>query len=292
MEARYFQLLDQLADFGEALCRSRIAPDTWHEYLQSGFDQSHVPDLIRILDDDTLHESEFTGTAMAPIHAWRILAELKAVEAIPALISLIHRVDDNDWIGEEFPDVFSKIGPSSLETVELYARDSRNGEFARICTFRLIARMGCDHPEQRTRCVEILTDLLRAHGTNDPDINGFLVSALSDLGALESFEVVREAYEKNHVELSILGDLRDAEYYFRIGAKDYADIETFREARLNRLRTLSEANPFEPTPIIGKSRPIVAGPKIGRNDLCPCGSGKKYKKCHGVAATLHQGHST
>jgi len=25
-----------------------------------------------------------------------------------------------------------------------------------------------------------------------------------------------------------------------------------------------------------------AGSKIGRNDLCPCGSGKKYKKCHGA----------
>ena len=23
------------------------------------------------------------------------------------------------------------------------------------------------------------------------------------------------------------------------------------------------------------------GPEIGRNDPCPCGSGKKYKKCHG-----------
>jgi uncharacterized protein YecA (UPF0149 family) len=23
-------------------------------------------------------------------------------------------------------------------------------------------------------------------------------------------------------------------------------------------------------------------PKIGRNDLCPCGSGKKFKQCHGV----------
>lgn len=23
-------------------------------------------------------------------------------------------------------------------------------------------------------------------------------------------------------------------------------------------------------------------PKVGRNDLCPCGSGKKYKKCHGA----------
>jgi preprotein translocase subunit SecA len=25
------------------------------------------------------------------------------------------------------------------------------------------------------------------------------------------------------------------------------------------------------------------GPKIGRNDPCPCGSGEKFKKCHGAA---------
>lgn len=30
-----------------------------------------------------------------------------------------------------------------------------------------------------------------------------------------------------------------------------------------------------------KPEPGVAAPKIGRNDPCPCGSGKKYKKCHG-----------
>ncbi len=28
----------------------------------------------------------------------------------------------------------------------------------------------------------------------------------------------------------------------------------------------------------------AAGRKVGRNDPCPCGSGRKYKKCHGVAA--------
>jgi preprotein translocase subunit SecA len=33
----------------------------------------------------------------------------------------------------------------------------------------------------------------------------------------------------------------------------------------------------------GKPRTVVSDqPKIGRNDPCPCGSGKKYKKCHGV----------
>jgi hypothetical protein len=29
---------------------------------------------------------------------------------------------------------------------------------------------------------------------------------------------------------------------------------------------------------------VVAAAKVGRNDPCPCGSGKKYKKCHGEAA--------
>jgi preprotein translocase subunit SecA len=32
------------------------------------------------------------------------------------------------------------------------------------------------------------------------------------------------------------------------------------------------------------AQPKKAGPKVGRNDPCPCGSGKKYKKCHGDSA--------
>jgi preprotein translocase subunit SecA len=30
-----------------------------------------------------------------------------------------------------------------------------------------------------------------------------------------------------------------------------------------------------------KKRPVRVGQKVGRNDPCPCGSGKKYKHCHG-----------
>jgi preprotein translocase subunit SecA len=32
---------------------------------------------------------------------------------------------------------------------------------------------------------------------------------------------------------------------------------------------------------ISKSEPVRVGPKVGRNDPCPCGSGKKFKACHG-----------
>lgn len=70
------------------------------------------------------------------------------------------------------------------------------------------------------------------------------------------------------------------------------DGEEVREGRqqktdMSRLSTSKEdidAPPtendyYDPTPV--KQQPVVTGPKIGRNDPCPCGSGKKYKACHG-----------
>jgi len=40
---------------------------------------------------------------------------------------------------------------------------------------------------------------------------------------------------------------------------------------------------YEPSEPV-KHEPVKVGPKIGRNDPCPCGSGKKYKNCHGKEA--------
>ncbi len=46
----------------------------------------------------------------------------------------------------------------------------------------------------------------------------------------------------------------------------------------------NEKDKFEPGgggDVAVKQEPVKVGPKIGRNDACPCGSGKKYKQCHG-----------
>jgi hypothetical protein len=43
-----------------------------------------------------------------------------------------------------------------------------------------------------------------------------------------------------------------------------------------------EAPPASPVlPSTLERSPLPAGAKVGRNDPCPCGSGKRYKKCHG-----------
>ena len=35
------------------------------------------------------------------------------------------------------------------------------------------------------------------------------------------------------------------------------------------------------TRLLNPPAPAIAGPTLGRNEPCPCGSGKKYKKCCG-----------
>ena len=40
-------------------------------------------------------------------------------------------------------------------------------------------------------------------------------------------------------------------------------------------------------PKVVRRAPVRNTPKVGRNDPCPCGSGKKFKQCHGNPSRLH-----
>lgn len=52
----------------------------------------------------------------------------------------------------------------------------------------------------------------------------------------------------------------------------------FREGRIAYAQAAARPEPYE-----------RAGPKVGRNDPCPCGSGRKYKRCCGAAGAQDTG---
>ena len=71
--------------------------------------------------------------------------------------------------------------------------------------------------------------------------------------------------------------------------------EAERQARLERAMRFQHAAPEQltapqaPEPLPGEEPAPVAQfvretKKVGRNEMCPCGSGKKYKHCHGALA--------
>ncbi|MGC8751604.1 preprotein translocase subunit SecA [Hydrotalea sp.] len=65
----------------------------------------------------------------------------------------------------------------------------------------------------------------------------------------------------------------------REGRQQKTDLSNMRTRKESVDGATTEDDYYDPTPV--KQEPVKVGPKIGRNDPCPCGSGKKYKNCHG-----------
>lgn len=57
--------------------------------------------------------------------------------------------------------------------------------------------------------------------------------------------------------------------------------ELASQGAARQLAGMPEGMPMEDTREVQKTQPIRVEQRVGRNDPCPCGSGKKYKNCHG-----------
>jgi preprotein translocase subunit SecA len=101
----------------------------------------------------------------------------------------------------------------------------------------------------------------------------------------ESFELFRTMIEKNNRDMiSILmkGQLpiRESGQVQRAAAPKRLDLSKYETSK----RDIYEGGNGKPedTREPQKTQPIRVEKRVGRNDPCPCGSGKKYKNCHGV----------
>jgi hypothetical protein len=121
-----------------------------------------------------------------------------------------------------------------------------------------------------------------------------LVCAVADLPAPELLEEVRQAYIDGLVD-STVADLEGIERDMRAPESRRRERHCLITDAINEMESWSSFHPEDsqpknlpeiqpPTPAPASyvaPQPFIRQPKIGRNDPCPCGSGKKYKKCCG-----------
>ena len=268
MTTDYAPPVDRLLTYGD--CRDLRK---WPDYLELGLTQEHVPELIRMAIDDDLNWADSDSLEVwAPIHAWRALGQLREEKAIEPLMDLFHELEDSDWVGEELPVVYGMIGPKAIPQLATYLSDASYDVWARIAAAYSLERVGTMNPEARDECVSVFTEQLERFDENEPELNGFLISYLVDLNAVESIASIGAAFEKDCVDFMIMGDLEDVEIALGL-----------REERSDPPTYPSLAEKLSPPPVAVPNRYVstyVRGEsKVGRNDPCPCGSGKKYKKC-------------
>ena len=234
----------------------------WLDYSEYGIGEDDVDDLINLVTDVSLHSAPTDSNEVwVPLHAWRALGQMRNQRAIGPLLRMFDALWEDDWALEELPQVLAMIGPDAIGPLTDFIDDDSHAEFARAMAVSSLEKIAESSPEERDLVVTIITDYLENPDEISTDLNGCAVSSLITLQAKESIDTVRRLYASGNVDISICGDIEDVEMEFG-------------------LRTQRSTPSPNYSPSVGAE--IQSGgekKKIGRNEPCPCGSGKKYKKC-------------
>ncbi len=199
--------VSQLLSLGEDAARGA----EWFDYLSLGFTEADASELIRMVFDENLSWEKVESPAgWAPIHAWRTLGQLKAEAAIEPLLEMLPSIDEgDDWASEDFPEIYAQIGPAAIPILHKQLMDNPYNEWVEAALSNGLERIAKYHPDYRGECVAIITEKLRHHHDNDPTLNGFIISDLLDLRAIESVAEIEMAYNADNVDLTICGDWED-----------------------------------------------------------------------------------
>ena len=140
-------------------------------------------------------------------------------------------------------------------------------ELERVVMLNVVDQKWMDH-------IDAMDDLkegigLRAYGQKDPVAQY----------RIEGFDMFDEMVAS--IQTDVVKILLNIQKAGELKREQNVKITSAAQATLNSINVVTE-NKQIPQSTTEKKAPVVnQGPKVGRNDPCPCGSGKKYKNCCG-----------
>ena len=193
----------------------------WPNYVQElNLEEKHIPQLLKMATDEELNQGDSdTPEIWSPVHAWRALGQLKAAQALEPLLGLLNNRDD-DWISTDFPTLCSLIGPEAIPYLEKFLADTSNNFFARADAAQSLESISHKYPETREHNIAVIAGELEKFRDNNVTFNGLLIGMLVDLQAVETINLIEEAYQANQVDTFITGDWDYIQVEFGLKTRD------------------------------------------------------------------------
>lgn len=239
-----------------------------------------------------------------PLHAIFLLVELDAKESLPVIWNLIKQGDElcsfyfEDHLTETLWEAFYLLGKDNLELLKTYALEPNIYGFSKSPIHQAVSQILLYEPERRTEVLNWYESILkrlieRVDAGEEPPYEevASLVMDLTNLNAKELLPLIRVVYEKDMVDEFVAGEYEDTIEH--INRKKESYVMKRHDDFHARWKYISdtwfgyqpkENRPLPPPIPISKSIETVNSKpkldkKVGRNDPCVCGSGKKFKKC-------------
>jgi hypothetical protein len=213
-----------MAEYSDTVAQLLKLGDPWedipfsYDYLKLGFTAEHIPQLIQMATNPAPYRSEKARHMWSVVHAWRVLAQLKAIEAVEPLLGMLELLPDVDY-ANDLEEVFSAIGVEALPLLEKYIQQPHEDEFKALTAVDLVTALGETYPEARAEAIRIITGKLSRFTENTLEINGLVIGNLLDLEAIEAIDTIRAAFQAKRVDPSLVGNLGDVEVFLGISEK-------------------------------------------------------------------------
>jgi len=248
--------------------------------------------LRKLIQDGKYWPENGPGKGWTPIHAIHILALIKSKDALSLLLDTMrYRGDDLDiWLTENVAGLLIAFGEDAIEPLKEFTRDETLEAFARATATTALVLLSRNRPSQKNEVMQHLIKLLNT--TSDIKFASMVIQDLAlfhDMSVMpeihrgfEEGRIVEIFMSEENLEKRIKG--KDDENKIKKHTQD--PLNHFSREHIERLHTIQLSEAEEDFSWLGEDDPeselddeIIRKEKIGRNEPCPCGSGKKYKKC-------------
>jgi hypothetical protein len=217
------------------------------------------------------------------------LAELQAEKSLSKILEIFKQDEDflefwfSDSLNEEMWEVIYKCGQHSFDLFEEFLKDQSYWVFSRTAVSSGFVQIALHNPGRQQEVIEFFKRVIDStipfvkyndDKNSDPakESIGWYVSDLLDLHEPSLKDYLLKLFDLGVVDTEIVGPesiQEDIDFKAIKEIKSIYDRYDELERIYNRSTELQLLPKFDTT-----------YPKVGRNDPCPCGSGKKYKKCH------------
>ena len=257
-----------------------------------------VPALEEFLTPKLLADALGDERADALVYyAMELLAALETPAAIPSFVAAYRQVDDDMVEGMEH--ALLRFGPEALEPLLDVAADGGLTWYARSLAANGARHAAAEDPARRARLAERLRGVVADYvarpeplSDEEKDVVASFISDLADLADPEARPLIEAAFDAGRVlstptgrfDLPIIRREDVEETYREGGHSEHWDpppfLDDYRKRRLKHFEDEEKKKRLAAFNQKAAPQPVVLDPKLGRNDPCWCGSGKKYKKCH------------
>lgn len=270
-----------------------------------------TPHLLEALKDPgrLLRRLEHDDGYMLPVYAFYLLAQFREERAYPLIVDffVLPRAADmdvtGDFVTESLGQVLASVCGGDVGPLRRLIEDPGVDEYVRSAAMQALLVMVAEGERPRDDVVAYFRTLFNSGLEREPSYAwDALVTASTHLYPEDLMPEIRQAFAEGYLDEqaidqpyveevlargkdTVLRDLSEDRHMHLI-RDTAAELQWWAcfqsddpepSSSILRLMPSPSQEPAPPTPLA----PAPLPEKVGRNDPCPCGSGRKYKHCHG-----------